>query len=264
MPMELKVAGKTAFVATAGKTLDRDRPSILFVHGAGLDHSVWPLPMRYFARHGRNVLAVDLPGHGRSEGPPLTTIEAMGDWLLKVLDAAGLEQSAFVGHSMGSLVTLAAAGRHAARTRALVLIGASAPMPVHERLLAAAQANAHGAIDMLNIWGHSQAGQIGGVGAPGLWKTGSALRLWEQAAPGVIYADLKACNAYKEGQTHAAQVACPALVIIAERDIMTPPSAGQKLARVIAGARTVIIRNSGHALLEEQPNAVLDALAEAL
>lgn len=262
--MELKIDGKTAFVATEGKVLDPDRASILFVHGAGLDHTVWPLPMRYFARHGRNVLAVDLPGHGRSEGPPLETIEAMGDWLVAVLDAAGLAQAGFVGHSMGSLVTLAGAGRHPARARALVLIGSSAPMPVHERLLAAAQANAHGAIDMLNIWGHSQAGQIGGVGAPGLWKTGSALRLWEQAAPGVIYADLKACNDYKEGAAHAARVTCPTLVIIGDRDIMTPPSAGRKLASAIGGARTVIIRDSGHALLEEQPNAVLDVLAEVL
>jgi pimeloyl-ACP methyl ester carboxylesterase len=262
--MKLKIDSKTAFVATDGKVLDAGGASILFVHGAGLDHTVWPLPMRYFARHGRNVLGVDLPGHGRSEGPPLETIEAMGDWLVAVLDAAGLGQAAFVGHSMGSLVTLAAVGRHPVRARALVLIGASAPMPVHEHLLSAARANAHGAIDMLNIWGHSQAGQIGGVGAPGLWKTGSALRLWEQAAPGVIYTDLKACNDYKEGPAHAAKITCPALVIIGDRDVMTPPSAGRKLASVIVGARTTVIRNSGHAMLEEQPNAVLDALAELL
>lgn len=262
--MDLKIDGKAAFVATEGKLLDPQRASILFVHGVGLDHTVWPLPMRYFARHGRNVLAVDLPGHGRSEGPPLETIEAMADWLAAVLDVAGLAQAAFVGHSMGSLVTLAAAGRHPARARALVLIGVSAPMLVNEHLLAAAQANAHGAIDMLNIWGHSQAGQIGGVGAPGLWKTGSALRLWEQATPGVIYADLKACNDYKDGSGHATQVTCPTLVIVGDRDIMTPPSAGRKLAGVIASARTVVIHNSGHAMLEEQPNAVLDALAEIL
>ena len=262
--MELKIDGKTAFVATEGKVLDPEGASILFVHGVGLDHTVWPLPMRYFARHGRNVLGVDLPGHGRSEGPPLETIGAMGDWLVAVLDATGLGQVAFVGHSMGSLVTLAAAGRHPVRARALVLIGTSAPMPVHERLLSAAQANAQGAIDMLNIWGHSQAGQIGGVGAPGLWKTGSALRLWEQAAPGVIYTDLKACSDYKEGPAHAAKITCPALVIIGDRDVMTPPSAGRKLANAIAGARTTLIRNSGHAMLEEQPNAVLDAMAELL
>lgn len=262
--MELTVDGKAAFVATEGKRLDPERDSILFVHGAGLDHTVWPLPMRYFARHGRNVLAVDLPGHGRSEGPPLETIEAMGDWLVAVLDAADLARAGFVGHSMGSLVTLAAAGRHPQRAQALVLIGSSAPMPVHERLLTAAQANAHGAIDMLNIWGHSQAGQIGGVGAPGFWKTGSALRLWEEAAPGVIYADLRACKDYKEGPAHAAKVTCPTLVIIGNRDIMTPPPAGRKLASAIAGARTVVIRDSGHAMLDEQPNAVLDALIEIL
>ena len=94
--MEVKINGKAAFAATEGKVLDPGRASILFVHGAGLDHSVWPLPMRYFARHGRNVLAVDLPGHGRSEGPPLETIEAMGDWLVAVLEAVGLTQGAFV------------------------------------------------------------------------------------------------------------------------------------------------------------------------
>lgn len=262
--MELQIDGKAAFVATGGKALDRERPSIIFVPGAGLDHSVWPLPMRYFSRHGRNVLAIDLPGHGRSEGPPLETIEAMGDWLVAVLDATGLKQAAFVGHSMGSLVTLAGAGRHPQRARALVLLGASAPMPVHERLLQAARANEHSAIDMLNLWGHSQSGQIGGVGAPGLWKTGSALRLWEQAAPGVIYADLKACDAYKEGSMHAAKITCPTLVIIGDRDIMTPPSAGRKLASTITGARTVVVRNCGHAMLDEQPNAVLDALIEIL
>lgn len=262
--MHLQVDGKTAFVATSGRALENARPSIMFVHGAGLDHTVWPLPMRYFVRHGRNVLAVDLPGHGRSQGPPLRSIEAMGDWLVKVLKATDLKQAAFVGHSMGSLVTLAAAARHPQHARALVLIGPSAPMPVHERLLGAARADNHSAIDMLNIWGHSQAGQIGGVGAPGLWKTGAALRLWEQAAPGVIAADLQACNEYSEGPTHAAKVQCPTLLIIGDRDIMTPPSAGRKLASAIAGARTVVLSNCGHAMLDEQPNAVLDALIEIL
>jgi pimeloyl-ACP methyl ester carboxylesterase len=214
--------------------------------------------------HGRNVLAVDLPGHGRSEGPPLPSIEAMGDWLVQVLDAVDLEQAAFVGHSMGSLVTLAAAARHPERARALVLMGPSAPMPVHERLLGAAHDNKHSAIDMLNIWGHSQAGQIGGVGAPGLWKSGAAVRLWEHAAPGVIHADLKACNDYNDGPAHAAQVRCPTLVIIGDRDIMTPAAAGRKLAGAIAGVRTVVLSNCGHSMLDEQPNAVLDALIEIL
>jgi pimeloyl-ACP methyl ester carboxylesterase len=262
--MQLQVDGKTAFVATGGRALEKTRPSIMFVHGAGLDHTVWPLPMRYFVRHGRNVLAVDLPGHGHSQGPPLQSIDAMGDWLVKALKAADLKQAAFVGHSMGSLVTLATAARHPQHARALVLMGPSAPMPVHDRLLGAAQSNNHSAIDMLNIWGHSQAGQIGGVGAPGLWKTGAALRLWEQAAPGVIAADLKACNEYSEGPAHAAKVQCPTLVIIGDHDIMTPPAAGRKLAGAIAGARAVVLPNCGHAMLDEQPNGVLDALIEIL
>lgn len=103
--MELKIDGKTAYVMTLGRELDPSKLSAIFIHGTGLDHTVWTLPMRYFARHGRNVVAVDLPGHGRSEGPPLESIEDMADWVARVLVAAGVKQAAIIGHSMGSLVT---------------------------------------------------------------------------------------------------------------------------------------------------------------
>ncbi len=262
--MELQVDGKPAFVATQGHALDPTRPSILFVHGVGLDHSIWTLPMRYFARHGRNVLAVDLPGHGRSVGPALAKIEALGEWLIRLLDAATIRQSALVGYSMGSLVTLAAAALHPERLRALALLGPAAPMPVHERLSAAAGANDHAAIDMLNIWAHTGNAQLGGLGAPGLWKLGAAARLWELTAPGVIHADLKACAEYTDGQTHATRINCPTLLILGDRDIMTPPAAGKQLSAAIPGARVVSIPNCGHAMLDEQPNAVLDALIKIL
>ncbi len=262
--MELQVDGKRVFVATQGRALDPARPSILFVHGVGLDHSIWTLPMRHFARHGRNVLALDLPGHGRSAGPALTTIEALAEWLGRLLDATAIGKSAFVGYSMGSLVVLAAAALHPERVRALALLGPAAPMPVHERLLAAASANEQAAIDMLNIWAHTANAQLGGLGAPGLWKLGAAARLWEQATPGVIHADLKACADYADGPAHAARVKCPTLLILGDRDIMTPPAAGEKLAAATPGARVLSISNCGHAMLDEQPNAVLDALSEIL
>ena len=104
--MELTVNGKRVHAATGGRDFDPALPAVVFVHGAGMDHTVWALQARYFAHHGRAVLAVDLPGHGGSEGPSLDSIAAMGDWLAAVIEAAGSEQAALVGHSMGSLAAL--------------------------------------------------------------------------------------------------------------------------------------------------------------
>lgn len=158
-----------AYAATGNQPLGPDRETVVFVHGTAMDHTVWVLPTRYFARHGRNVLAVDLPGHGRAEGLLLASVEEMADWIVRLLDAAGLDRAAVVGHSMGSLVALAAAVGHRDRVRALMMIGTSVPMPVTDRLLDNAEANDHSAFDMLNVWGHSRAAHLGGNPTPGMW-----------------------------------------------------------------------------------------------
>jgi pimeloyl-ACP methyl ester carboxylesterase len=258
--MELKVDGKTAFATTLGRELDPAKLSAIFIHGAGLDHTVWTLPMRYFARHGRNVLAVDLPGHGRSQGPPLESIEDMADWVAHVLVAAGVEQAAIIGHSMGSLVAFETVVRHPECARALALLGISAPMPVHDRLLEAAKADDHAAVDMLTIWGHSHVGQVGGVGTPGIWMTGGNMKLLQRAGAGVIHADLKACNDYGDGSERAVQIKCPTLVIVGNRDVMTPSRIGKHIGGLIPEAEVVVLNNCGHAMLTERPNEVLDAL----
>ncbi len=118
-----------------------------------MDHTVWVLPARFFARHQYNVLATDLPGHGRSQGPPPDTIEHMADEVVAAMDGANIEKAALVGHSMGSLVTLALAARYPERTRSLALIGTAVPMAVHKSLLSSAAQNDHAAIDMLTYWG---------------------------------------------------------------------------------------------------------------
>jgi len=83
--VNFKVEGKPVFAYTAARELDPEKPALVFLHGAGLDHSWFGLQSRYFGYHGWNVLALDLPGHGRSEGPPIPSIEAMADWVLEVL-----------------------------------------------------------------------------------------------------------------------------------------------------------------------------------
>jgi len=258
--MELTVNGKAVHAATGGKDFDPALPAVIFVHGAGLDRTVWALQTRYFAHHGHGVLAVDLPGHGKSGGPPLTTIPAMGDWLAALIDAAGLDQAALVGHSMGSLVALECAARHGAKVRALALVGAAAAMPVHPDLLAAAEANDRSAYDAICFWGFSRPAQLGRDKAPGMWMVGSSVELLAHGAPGVLHSDLAACAAYKDGLASAAKVKCPVRLILADSDFMTPLKGGKALANAFHAADTIILNRCGHMIMAEQPDATLDAL----
>jgi pimeloyl-ACP methyl ester carboxylesterase len=262
--MQINIHHQSAFIYTGGRALDAALPTIMFVHGAGAYHGAWQLQSRYFAHHGFNVLAVDLPGHAQSQGVPLASIEAMGEWLIAILDALKISQASLVGHSMGSLAALQAAGAHPQRVSKLVLIGTAYPMPVSEALLSAAKANDHSAIDMLNVWGLSPAAQINSNPAPGMWLSGVGLRVLERNAPDVIYTDLAACNAYQVGLEQAANITCPTLIISGKADVMTPARAAKGLADAIPNVKTKLIEGSGHTLMSEKPDAVLNALVEFL
>ncbi len=254
----LAAAGRTVYVGNGSGHAGTDAPSVVFVHGAGMDHTVWALPARYFARHGLRVAAVDLPGHGRSEGPPLDSIDAMAAWLETVLDALAIDRAAIVGHSMGSLVAYRAAMSAPHRWRALALLGTSAPMPVTAPLINAARDNHHAAIDMANTWSHS-AGTLGANANPGIWMLGAGERLLERSAPGVFHADLAACNGF-DADSASGPIDCPCLVIVGDDDMMTPPRSGLGVAASLPGARIVRLAGCGHAMLSERPNDVLDAL----
>ncbi|MBW8056130.1 MAG: alpha/beta hydrolase [Nitrospira sp.] len=232
----------------------------MFIHGAGQDHTIWVLPTRYFVRHQRNVLSVDLPGHGRSDGPPLPTIEDMADWVIALFETTGLETTAVVGHSMGTLVALETAVRHADRVRAVAMVGTSVPMPVSDALLDNASEDKHLALDMLTLWGHSRAAHLGGNSTPGMWMLGGGIRLLERAGPGVVYNDLQACAEYSSGLNNAATVSCPVLLILGQRDAMTPARAAVDVSKALPNAETVVMEGSGHALLSERPDPVLDEL----
>jgi pimeloyl-ACP methyl ester carboxylesterase len=256
------VDGRQAFAYTAAHAIDPAKPTVVFVHGAGLDHSWWGLQSRYFGYHGRNVLAADLPGHGRSEGPPLATVGEMADWVFRLLDAARLDRAAVVGHSMGSLVALECAARQPARVERIALIGTAYPMRVGEAFLDAARRDDHAAYDMSTIWGHAAQVPLGANPNPGMWMYGDMLARLERLAPGVLYNDLRSCNEYTGGEAAAAKVQCPALFILGPRDQMTPPKAGLAFAQLVRGARAVQLSPSGHSLMAEAPDATLDALID--
>jgi hypothetical protein len=258
--MQLKVGGDDIYAATGGKPLDPKLPLVIFLHGAGFDHSTWALYSRWFAHHGYNALAPDLPGHGRSKGALLPSIGDMADWTVRLIEAAGATQAKLVGHSMGALIALDAAARYPEKISALSLIGVGAAMPVSEDLLAAAKTNDHAAVDMVSIWGFGFAAGLGGSLAPGMWMMGGGQRVLERNPPGVLFNDLSACNAYKGAINAAAKIKVPTTLILGERDMMTPLKSGRQLTQAIGDSTEIILRGAGHMSMAERPDEVLAAL----
>jgi pimeloyl-ACP methyl ester carboxylesterase len=262
--MELQVDGKKVFAATGGKPFDATLPVVIFVHGAGMDHTIWALQTRWFAWHGRSVLAVDLPGHGKSDGGALATIDDIGAWLIRLIEATGAPSAALVGHSMGSLASLSAASTGGARVSALALLGFGAEMPVHPELLAATNSNDPAAWDLIVSWGFGKPAHFGLNRAPGMWMQGGGRSLLARGPDDVLGIDMAACDAYKTGPEAAGKVTCPTLFVCGNRDMMTPPKAAAPLAAAIPGAQTVILDGAGHMMMVEKPDETLDALIAAL
>jgi pimeloyl-ACP methyl ester carboxylesterase len=252
-----------SYCYTGGKAFDPALSTVVMIHGAQNDHSVWALQSRYLAHHGFGVLAVDLPGHGRSRGAALRSVGEIADWLLGLLDAAGVTSAALVGHSMGALIALESAHRAPERITRLALLGATYPMKVSDTLLDAAL-NAEGdAIDMVTIWSHSSYAQKPSFPGPGFYASGMTRRLMErisaQGEPQLFHTDFTACNSYADGDAAAASVRCPVQFIFGSKDMMTPPRSTKALLAALPGARTVTV-DAGHQMMAEQPDAVLDAL----
>jgi pimeloyl-ACP methyl ester carboxylesterase len=259
----LKVRNNDVYAYTGGKPFDPKLPTIVFIHGAQNDHSVWALQSRFFAHHGFGVLALDLPGHGRSSGAALTSIEEMADWLREVLDTALVQHAVLVGHSMGSLIALETSYGAPERVRGLALLGTTFPMKVSDALLETARTNEQQAIDMVSIWSHSSLAPKPAAPAPGFWVMGGLRRLMQrmsqQNPQQLFYTDFSACNAYANGQAAAQAVQCPTLFILGSKDMMTPPRSAKLLTGAIKHGRIVTV-DAGHAMMSEQPDAVLDAL----
>jgi len=265
--MLLDVQGQPAYAYTGGKPFDAALPCIVFIHGALNDHSDWTLPARWFAHHGHAVLAVDLPGHGRSAGAPLSSMEALADWLLAVLDAAGVAQAALVGHSMGSLIGLEAAARAPQRVGALVLVGTAVPMAVSPALLDTARNNPLHAIDLVVAYSFSTLAAKPSYPGPGTWLRGSARALMRRVQAGqpdvnLFHHDFTVCNAYARGLEAAAAVRCPSTLLLGRRDQMTPPRSAAALGAALR-SRTVLL-DAGHALMAEAPDALQAALRDAI
>ncbi len=267
----LDVRGHAVGVAAGGVVPDAasaaEAPVVLLVHGAGMNRTVWQLQTRWLAHHGYTPLAIDLPGHGNSEGDPLGSVAEMAAWLGDAIIAVGEQldcaQVRLVGHSMGSLVCTEAAAVDHDRIARLVLMGTAAGMPVHPALLDAAEKNELLAPELMTAWGHGNRAHVATNPTPGLWMLGGSVALLERADNGVIHADLSACAAYEAGDV-AARVKCPVTVIVGSEDKMTPPRAAAPLIADFADCDVIHLTGAGHMMMNEDPAAVRTALATAL
>ena len=264
--MIITINSQPAYAYTGGKAFNAQLPTAVFIHGAQNDHSVWALQTRYFAHHGFSVLAVDLPGHGRSKGQPLTTVEAMSDWLNTLLQSVSVQRAVLIGHSMGSLIALETASRAKALVAGVALVGTAYPMKVSPLLLEASEHREPSAIDMVNIWSHSSIAQKPSAPGPGFYVPSGSRRLMQHVAKNntakVFFTDFSACNAYANGEAAAKSLHCPALFLLGRKDMMTPPKATSTLLAALPESKLVMVEGSGHALMAEQPDQVLDALFE--
>ena len=251
------------YANTGGLAFDHARPTVVFIHGAQHDHSVWTGHSRWFAQQGCNVLAFDLPGHGRSAGPALASIEAIAAALQAGLAMRHKTALHLVGHSMGSLVALELASMIAVQS--LSLLGSCYPMPVSAALLSNSQADPAAAMDLINrlshnkLWSNVSAGGQA-IGAFNAWRNRRLMaQIAAQNGGHVLATDLAACHHYAAGAAAASRVNCPVLILNGKQDRMTPSAAG--LAGLLGNCQTITLANCGHAIMREQPEAVRQALA---
>ncbi|MBC7468624.1 MAG: alpha/beta hydrolase [Ramlibacter sp.] len=266
--MKLPVNGHETFCYTGGKPFDAAKPTAVFLHGVLNDHSVWGLQTRYFAHHGWNVLAPDLPGHCRSAGAAPQSVEEAAAFVIALLDAAGVQQAALVGHSFGSLMALEAAATAPERVSHLALVGTACPMKVSPALLDTALNQPMKAIDMVNVFSHSMLAPPPSAFGPGTWLYGGSKALMRRVlasntAVNVFYRGFKACDDYRGGEAAMEKVRCAVLFILGRNDSMTLPKMAQALIAKAPEAKVVTVE-AGHQMMAEAPDAVLAALVDFL
>ena len=258
--MELNIKGTKIFANTGGQPFDPAKPALILVHGAGMTHAVWGQQTRYMAHHGFSVLAIDLPGHGLSEGEPIDHIEGLADFIADVIRESGAGQAIIAGHSMGALACLQAAASHGELVQGAILCGMASAMPVHPDLLAAAEANDIRSAQLVASWGHGGKSHKGGNIAHGVWMIGAAIKLIRQSKPGVLHTDMAACNGYTTALEAAEKVSCPVLLVQGTADKMAPPKAALPLIEKLAQVEKAVISGSGHMMMSEAPEETRRAI----
>jgi pimeloyl-ACP methyl ester carboxylesterase len=225
---------------------DKEKPSILLMHGSGLTHIVWSLHEQFYASQGFNVLSVDLPGHGNSEGPPLKSIQEISGWVKSLMNKIDISKIILVGHSQGCLVGIDFASRYPKLIDSLVLIAGSYKLPVNQDLIDLAEAGDDKSVLLMMKWGYE--GSKAFIGGNPVKKIINSSREIRE----VLAVDLKACNNYKDGEESLKKINCSTLCIFGDLDKMVPLEVGNKMAAMIKNSEKKIIKNCGHMIIFEK------------
>lgn len=260
------------YAYTGGKAFDPHQPTVVFIHGVLHDHSVWILQSRYLAHHGFNVLAVDLPGHCKSGGEAPASVEEAAQFVVQLLDAAGVSKAALVGHSWGSLIALEAASQLKERITHLALVGTAFPMKVSPVLIEASLNDPNKAIEMINVFSRATLSAPPSALGPGTWVYGAARALNRRVLASnskvnVFHRGFKACDDYANGLNALQAVTCPILFLLGQQDQMTAPKAAQSLidaAHASSKKFSVVTVPMGHHQMTESPEETLAALKKFL
>ena len=234
------------FVSTGGMEIDNTKPTILLMHGSGLSHIVWSLHEQFYTSQGFNVLAIDLPGHGNSDGPALKSIQEISDWVKNLMKVVNVNKIIIIGHSQGSLVGIDFGSRYPDLIDKLVLVAGSYRMPVNQDLIDLAEAGDEKAILLMMKWGYE--GSKAFIGGNPVKKIINSSREIRE----VLAVDLNACNNYKGGKESLEKINCSTLCIFGDLDKMVPINVGNKMAELIKNSKTKVITNCGHMIIFEK------------
>ena len=256
--MIFEIENKSIFASDNGKGIDKNKDTIVFLHGSGLSHIVWSLSEQFFSNNNFNVLSIDLPGHGNSEGPCLKTIEEIAEWLELVFDTLGLKSLILVGHSQGCLEILEYSHRYKERLKKLVFIGGSNKMPVHPDLIELAENGDSDAVKLMMKWGYEGSKKF--IGGNPVEKIIQSPRDISE----ILAVDLNACNNYSNGTEAAKTINFPSLLIFGDLDKMVNLETAKKFSGLIKNSTTHVIKGCGHMIMIEKAFEMREKILEFL
>ena len=256
--MIFQLENKNIHASDSGQGIDINKDTIVFLHGSGLSHIVWSLTEQFFSSKNYNVLSIDLPGHGNSDGPCLDSIEKIADWMEKVFDKLKLENLILVGHSQGCLEILEYSSRYKERLKKLVFVGGSNKMPVHPDLIELAQSGHSDAVKLMMKWGYEGSKKF--IGGNPVEKIIQSPRDISE----ILAVDLNACNNYSNGSEAAKVIDLPSMLIFGELDKMVNLEAGKKFSNLIKNSTTHVIKGCGHMIMIEKAFEMREKILEFL
>ena len=256
--MIFEIENKSIYASDAGQELDQKKETIIFLHGSGLSHIIWSLVEQFFANKNFNVLSIDLPGHGNSEGPCLHTIEEIADWLEKVFVKLKLEKVILVGHSQGCLEMLEYSNKYRSRLKKLVFMGGSYKMPVNKDLIDLAENGDTDAIKLMMKWCYEGSKKF--IGGNPIKRIIQSPRDISE----ILGVDLVACNNYVNGLNAVKTIDCPTMFVFGALDKMVNIEAGKKFANMVDNSTTHIIDECGHMIMIEKAFEMREKVLEFL